>query len=98
LILHWILIQSVKLRIFFSLDKDETFGINSDVQGINVNGKSFNVVLTPDTSGNGNVTVYKKYLNLLDKEEQTVYVSDSKVVFESNDSHTLLTISTCQTA
>ena len=87
-----------KVKNLFSLDKDETFGINSDVQGINVNGKSFNVVLTPDTSGNGNVTVYKKYLNLLDKEEQTVYVSGSKVVFESNDSTTLLTVSTCQTA
>jgi len=87
-----------KVKNLFTLDKDETFGIKSDVAGINVNGKSFNVVLTPDTNGNGKVTVYKKYLNLLDKEEQTVYVSDSKVVFESNDSHTLLTISTCQTA
>jgi len=87
-----------KVKNLFSLDKEETFGIKSDVSGVNVDGKSFNVLLTPDTSGNGNVTVYKKYLNLLDKEEQTVYVSGSKVVFESNDSTTLLTVSTCQTA
>tara|TARA_Y100000389_G_scaffold197809_1_gene233122 strand:- start:1678 stop:2421 length:744 start_codon:yes stop_codon:yes gene_type:complete len=87
-----------KVKNLFSLDKEETFGIKSDVSGVNVDGKSFNVLLTPDTSGNGNVTVYKKYLNLLDKEEQTVFVSGSKVVFESNDSTTLLTVSTCQTA
>jgi len=87
-----------KVKNLFSLDKEETFGIKSDVSGVNVDGKPFNVLLTPDTSGNGNVTVYKKYLNLLDKEEQTVFVSGSKVVFESNDSTTLLTVSTCQTA
>ena len=87
-----------KVKNLFSLDKEETFGIKSDVSGVNVDGKSFNVLLTPDTSGNGNVTVYKKYLNLLDKEEQTVHISDSKIVFESTESATLLTVSTCQTA
>jgi hypothetical protein len=87
-----------KVKNLFSLDKDETFSIKSDVAGVNVSGKSFSVVVTPDTSGNGEVTVYKKYLNLLDKDEQTVFVSGSKVVFQSNDSDTLLTVSTCQTA
>jgi hypothetical protein len=87
-----------KVKNLFGLDKDETFSINSDVAGVNVNGKSFKVVVNPESKGNGNVTVYKKYLGLLDREEQTVYVSDSKVVFQSNDSETLLTVSTCQTA
>ena len=40
----------------------------------------------------------EKYLGLLDKEEYTAHVSSNKVVFDSNDSETLLTISTCQTA
>lgn len=87
-----------KVKNLFSLDKDETFSINSSTSGVNVKGKTFNVVVNPDSKGNGDVTVYKKYLNLLDREEQTVYVSGSKVVFQSNDSETLLTISTCQTA
>ena len=87
-----------KVKNLFSLDKDETFSIKSDVSGVSVSGKSFSVVINPDTSGNGEVTVYKKYLSLLDKDEQTVYVSGSKVVFNSNDTNTLLTVSTCQTA
>ena len=87
-----------KVKNLFSLDKEETFGIKSDVSGVNVDGKSFKVVVNPAANGTGKVTVYKKYLNLLDREEQTVYVSDSKVVFQSNNSDTLLTISTCQTA
>lgn len=87
-----------KVKNLFSLDKDETFNIKSDVAGVNVDGKSFKVVVNPAANGTGKVTVYKKYLNLLDREEQTVFVSDSKVVFQSADSDTLLTISTCQTA
>ena len=42
--------------------------------------------------------VYKKYLNLLDREGQKVHVTDSKIVFQSTESETLLTVSTCQTA
>ena len=87
-----------KVKNLFSLDKEETFNIKSDVAGVNVDCKSFKVVVNPAANGTGKVTVYKKYLNLLDREEQTVYVSDSKVVFQSNNSDTLLTISTCQTA
>jgi len=87
-----------RVKNLFSLDKDETFAIKSSSDGINVKGKSFNVVINPESNGNGDVTVYKKYLNLLDKEEQNVYISSSKVVFASKDSETLLTVSTCQTA
>lgn len=87
-----------RVKNLFSLDKDETFAIKSSSDGVNVKGKSFNVVINPESNGNGDVTVYKKYLNLLDKEEQNVYISSSKVVFASKDSETLLTVSTCQTA
>lgn len=87
-----------KVKNLFTLDKDETFNIKSDIGGVNVDGKSFKVVVNPAANGTGIVTVYKKYLNLLDREEQTVYVSDSKVVFQSNTSDTLLTISTCTIA
>lgn len=87
-----------KVKNLFSLDKDEIFSINANGNGVNVKGKTFNVVINPESNGNGDVTLYKKYLALLDKEEQGVYVSNSKVVFSSRESDTLLTIATCQTA
>lgn len=87
-----------KVKNLFGLDKDETFSVKSNGTGVAVSGKSFNAVINPESNGNGEVTVYKKYLNLLDKEEQTVHISDSKIVFESTESTTLLTVSTCQTA
>jgi hypothetical protein len=87
-----------KVKNLFSLDKDETFAIKANGNGVNVKGKSFNVVINPESNGSGDVTVYKKYLNLLDKEEQNVFISSSKVLFASKDSETLLTVSTCQTA
>ena len=87
-----------KVKNLFGLDKDETFSVQANGKGVSVNGKSFNAVINPESNGQGEVTVYKKYLNLLDKEEQTVHVADSKIVFQSTESNTLLTVSTCQTA
>ncbi len=87
-----------KLKSLFNLEKDETFDIKSNGKGVEVKGKTFNVVVSQSAEGDGNATLYKKYLGLLDKEEYTAHVSSNKVVFDSNDSETLLTISTCQTA
>lgn len=87
-----------KVKNLFNLDSEETFNIKANANGVNVEGKSFSVVVNTESKGSGNATVYKKYLNLLDKEEQNVFVSSSKVVFQSKDSETLLTVSTCQTA
>ena len=87
-----------KVKNLFGLDKEETFSVKSNGSGVSVNGKSFNAVINPQSNGEGAVTVYKKYLNLLDREEQTVHVTDSKIVFQSTESETLLTVSTCQTA
>ena len=87
-----------KVKNLFGLDKDETFSVQANGKGVSVNGKSFNAVINPQSNGEGAVTVYKKYLNLLDREEQTVHVTDSKIVFQSTESETLLTVSTCQTA
>lgn len=87
-----------KVKNLFNLDSEETFSIKANGSGVNVDGKSFSVVVNPESKGAGDATVYKKYLNLLDKEEQNVFVSSSKVVFQSKDSETLLTVSTCQTA
>jgi hypothetical protein len=58
------------------------------------------MLVTPDYDGDssGKVTLFKKYLNLLDKEDYTANVLDNRVVLKSNDSETLLTIATCSTA
>ena len=87
-----------RLKILFNLEKDETFDIKSNGNGVSVKGKTFNVVISQSTTGDGNATLYKKYLALLDKEEYNVHVSQNKVIFDSTESETLLTISTCQTA
>lgn len=89
-----------KAKSVFSLDKDETFSINVDNTGIRFKGKTYNMLVTPDYDGNPikNITLFKKYLNLLDKEDYTAHVLDNRVVLRSNDSETLLTIATCQTA
>jgi len=87
-----------RLKSLFNLEKDETFDIKSNGNGVEVKGKTFNVVVSQSATGDGNATLYKKYLSLLDKEEYNVHVSPNKVVFDSTESSTLLTISTCQTA
>ena len=87
-----------KVKNLFGLDKDETFSVKANGTGVSVSGKSFSAAINPESNGSGAVTVYKKYLNLLDKEAQNVHISDSKIVFESTESSTLLTVSTCQTA
>ena len=87
-----------RLQSLFNLEKEETFDIKSNGKGVQVKGKTFNVVISHTATGDGNATLYKKYLALLDKEEYNVHVSNSKVIFDSTESETLLTISTCQTA
>ena len=87
-----------RLKSLFNLEKEETFDINSNGTGVQVKGKTFNVVISQSATGDGTATLYKKYLALLDKEEYNVHVSNNKVVFDSTESETLLTISTCKTA
>lgn len=89
-----------KVKSLFGLDKEETFTISANGDGVRMKGKTYNMLVTPDYDGNspGNVTLFKKYLNLLDKEDYAANVMDNRVVLRSKDSETLLTIATCQTA
>jgi len=88
-----------KIRSLFSLDKEETFSISAGNDEVRVKGKTYNYQANQSFNGSASeATLYKKYLNLLDPEEYSVYVSSNKVVMKSNDSETLLTIATCQTA
>ena len=89
-----------KVRSLFGLDKEETFSIEANGKGVKLTGNTYNMLVTPDYDGEAGskVTLFKKYLNLLDKEDYTANVMDNRVVLRSNDSETLLTIATCQTA
>jgi len=88
-----------KIRSLFSLDKDDTFEINANGSGVRVKGKTYNYQAGNEYNGAaGKAILYKKYLNLLDREEYAVFVSGNKVVMKSNDSNTILTIATCQSA
>jgi hypothetical protein len=89
-----------KVKSLFGLDKEETFSIEANGKGVKLTGNTYNMLVTPDYDGKagGKVTLFKKYLNLLDKEDYTANVMDNRVVLRSNESETLLTIATCQTA
>ena len=89
-----------KVRSLFGLDKEETFTIATNKEGVRMKGKTYNYLVTDSFQGTnpGNVTLFKKYLNLLDKEDYSANVMDNRVVLRSKDSETLLTIATCQTA
>jgi hypothetical protein len=88
-----------KLNSLFNLEKElETFKISTDENGrITFKGNTYDTLVqdSKNKSQSGEVTVYKKYLNLLDKETYTVTVCEEKVVWRSSDSNTLLTIATC---
>lgn len=88
-----------KSKSVFALDKEDTFSI-AYKGGVRFVGKTYNMLITPDVDGtpSRDVTLFKKYLNLLDKEDYTANVLGNRVVLKSNDSETLLTIATCQTA
>jgi hypothetical protein len=89
-----------KVRSLFGLDKEETFSITTNKDGVRMKGKTYNYLVTDGFEGtNGtDVTLFKKYLNLLDKEDYSANVMENRVVLRSKDSETLLTIATCQNA
>ena len=59
-----------KVKNLFGLDKEETFSIEANGKGVKLTGSTYNMLVTPDYDGQQGtkVTLFKKYLNLLDKE------------------------------
>lgn len=87
-----------KIKSLFGLDKDETFTISSSKEGVRIKGKSYNKLINTVSAAKSNAIIYKKYLNLFDKEDYAANVFSNRVVLRSKDSNTLLTIATCQSA
>jgi len=80
----------------FNLDREkETFSIYADTDGVKIKGDNYDALLTSNVdikSDNPKVSVYKKYLGLLDNENYSLEVCSNKVVFKSQDSGTILTV------
>jgi len=86
-----------RMKSLFNLDKDEDiFTIYTSDKGIGIKGSSYDATLCRTYDSNvdtgAKVVIYKKYLNLLDKENYKVVVCENKVVFRSLDTNTHLTV------
>jgi hypothetical protein len=86
-----------KMKSLFNLDKDEdVFTLYVSEKGIAIKGTSYDATLSHSYEAEpiigSKVVIYKKYINLLDKENYKVIVCDNKVVFKSLDTNTLLTV------
>jgi len=86
-----------KMKSLFNLDKDEDiFTLYISEKGIAIKGTSYDATLchsyNSDSDVGSKVVIYKKYINLLDKENYKVVVCENKVVFRSLDTSTLLTV------
>jgi hypothetical protein len=91
-----------KVNSLFSMDKDsETFLLVYESGSVRIKSADdlYNVKISENAENikteYSESLLYKKYLGLLDKESYTVSVCTNKLIFKSNDSNTLLTISVC---
>lgn len=90
-----------RMKSLFSLDRDEdTFRLKINGKGVSVKGSSYDATIVHNYEGSAKegdeVIIYKKYLNLLDKENYKVMVCENKIVFKSLDTDTLLTVAVAQ--
>ena len=86
-----------KMKSLFNLEREEdTFTLAVTDKGIAVQGLSYDATLAHSYEGENavgqKVIIYKKYINLLDKENYKVVVCNNKVVFKSLDTNTHLTV------
>ena len=86
-----------KMKSLFNLEKEEdTFTLCVNDKGVAVKGNSYDATLAHTYEGDNavgqKVVIYKKYINLLDKENYKVIVCGNKVVFRSLDTNTHLTV------
>jgi hypothetical protein len=86
-----------KMKSLFKLEDDkELFKFKVSEKGIHVSGERYDAVLSHqvelhDESVN-EVSIYKKYIPILDKENYKVVVCENKVIFRSLDTNTVLTV------
>jgi len=90
-------VDADRIKSLFNLEKEEdVFSFSISERGVNVVGAAYDAVIATKFAGDvpvgTKVTAYKKYFNLLDKENYKVIVCENKIVFKSMDTDTLLTV------
>lgn len=85
-----------QIKSLFSLDSDvDTVTIYKGKKGVGVKGKNYeNLFIEDDSEETGSVKIYKKYFDILDKENYEVFVCENKIVFNSTTTDTHLCIAT----
>jgi len=86
-----------KMKSLFKLEDDkELFKFKVSEKGIHVSGERYDAVLSHQVElhdeGVNEVSIYKKYIPILDKENYKVVVCENKVIFRSLDTNTVLTV------
>lgn len=84
-----------RIKSLGTLDNSDTFTLYKNNKGVGVKGDNYNNILVKENDDiDESVVLYKKYLELLDREDYKVYVCDCKVIFESENTDTKLCIAT----
>lgn len=86
-----------KMKSLFKLEDDkELFKFKITEKGVHVAGDRYDAVLTHQVETFSDdlteVSIYKKYIPILDKENYKVIVCENKVIFKSLDTNTVLTV------
>lgn len=89
-----------KVKSLSLLEKDETFQIETASNGVRIIGSTYSTLVSASGTKNGEsivVTLFKKYLNLLDREDYNVNLFDNKIMFTSDQQgSTSLVVSPCK--
>ena len=86
-----------KMKSLFKLEDDrELFKFKVSDKGVHVAGDRYDAVLTHQVEISSEetteVSMYKKYIPILDKENYKVIVCENKAIFKSLDTNTILTV------
>lgn len=83
-----------KIADLSKFDSDNnTLSITSKDGEIFFKGKVFEMLLPGSTSEtDGSISFFKSHFSFIDKEEMEVFVLDSKIIFKSNESNTIIVI------
>jgi hypothetical protein len=86
-----------KMKSLFKLEDDrELFKFKVSEKGVHVSGDRYDAVLTHQVEIHNEemteVSMYKKYIPILDKENYKVVVCENKAIFKSLDTNTILTV------
>lgn len=86
-----------KMKSLFKLEDDkELFKFKASDKGVHVSGERYDAVLTHQVEIHDEsvteVSIYKKYIPILDKENYKVVICENKVIFRSLDTNTVLTV------